>query len=347
MLDRLESLEGMMHNMDKKKLLNKLDYYRIYIIFAIVFILMSLFAPNFLNVFNIVNILKGMSLNAMVAVGFTVVMICGQLDLSIGSNLTLGAMVVIALQPILGWWPSLAVAMIAGSFVGAVNGFLVAKAKIHSFIVTLGTMTIVQGLIFLLSKGSALSVNDFTLADWLEMPKFGFLPPRVIITVSIVLMFFVLIKFTKFGKGFYLVGGNKETAWLAGLNTDLYLILAFILSGLTAALGGALLAMSISSAVPTLGTSSQMVVIAAVIIGGTSMAGGTGDIFRSMIAVIMLVTLFNGLMCCGAGYEVQIFASGLVLAAVVLGESYALYQQDKVKGQRPNLMAELKKGALQ
>jgi ribose/xylose/arabinose/galactoside ABC-type transport system permease subunit len=90
-----------------------------------------------------------------------------------------------------------------------------------------------------------------------------------------------------------------------------------------------------------------MVVIAATIIGGTSMAGGTGDIFRSMIAVLMLVTLFNGLMCIGAGYEVQIFASGLVLAAVVLGESYALYQQDKVKGQRPSLMAELKKGVLQ
>jgi len=336
----------MMRDMDTKKILNKLDYYRIYMILAVIFILMCLFAPNFFNTFNIINILKGMSLNAMVAVGFTVVMICGQLDLSIGSNLTLGAMVVIGLQPTLGWFPSLIVAVLAGSLVGAINGFLVAKAKIHSFIVTLGTMTIVQGLIFLISKGSALSVNDFTLADWLEAPLFGLFPPRVIITVSIVLIFFVLVKYTKFGKGFYLVGGNKETAWLAGLNTDLYLILAFILSGTTAALGGALLAMSISSAVPTLGVSSQMVVIAATIIGGTSMAGGTGDIFRSMIAVLMLVVLFNGLMCLGAGYEVQIFASGLVLAAVVLGESYALYEQDKVKGQRPALMAELKKGAL-
>lgn len=335
-----------MHNMDKKKIMSKLDHNRIYLIFIIIFIFMSLFAPNFLNRYNMITILKGMSLNAMVAIGFTVVLICGQLDLSIGSNLTLGAMVVVGLQPTLGWWGSLLAAILTGSLVGLINGLLVAKAKIHAFIVTLGTMTIVQGLIFLISKGSALSVNDFTLADWLETPKFGFLPPRVLITVTIVLIFFVLVTYTKFGRGFYLVGGNKETAWLAGLNTDLYLILAFTLSGFTASLGGALLGMSISSAVPTLGESSQMLVISATIIGGTSMAGGTGDIFRSMIAVIMLTTLFNGLMCMGAGYEIQIFASGLVLAAVVLVESYTLYQEEKVKGQRPALMAELKKGSV-
>lgn len=328
-----------------KNIARMIDNYRIYYIFIIVFVFATLFAPNFFNAFNLTNILRGMSLNAMVAIGFTVVMICGQLDLSIASTLNLGAILVIGLQPKLGWTLSLIIAILAGALVGVGNGLLVTKAKIHSFIVTLGTMTIVQGIIYLYCHGSSLNTTDFALPDWIDKAIIPLLAPRVIITILAVLVFEWILTRTRYGRGFYMIGGNKETAWLAGLKTNRYLVTAFVMSGAMAAFGGALFAISLSSAVPNMGekgVSPQMIVIAATIIGGTSMAGGVGGVFKSMVAVLTLATLFNALNCFGAGYEVQVFASGLVLAIVVLYEAYALYKQDKLKGQRTELLKEPK-----
>ena len=340
----------MLKNNGKIKVSRLLDQYRIFLIFIIVTVLAIAFAPDFFNAFNLTNILRGMSLNAMVAVGFTIVMISGQLDLSIAAVLNLGAILVIGLQPKFGWGAALLIAVAAGVAVGLVNGLLVAKAKIHSFIVTLGTTTIVQGLIYMYSHGSSLNTNDFTLPDWIDKPLLPMLPPRVIITLAVVIVFEIILTRTRYGRNFFMVGGNKETAWLAGLSTDKAIISAFGISGFTAALGGALFAISLSSAVPNMGekgVSPQMIVIAATIIGGTSMAGGIGSVTKSLFAVLSLTVLFNALNCFGAGYEVQVFASGLVLAIVVLYEAYALYKQDQIKGQRAALLRELEKNRSQ
>ncbi len=337
-----------MLNIIRSKNISKwIDNNRIYLIFIVVFLLATAFAPNFFNLFNLTNILRGASLGMMVAIGFTIVMICGHMDLSVASTLNLGAILVIGMQPRFGWTVSLIAAVLAGGIVGIINGLLVAKAKIHSFIVTLGTMTIVQGIIYMYSHGSSINVTDFALADWIDKAVIPLLPPRVLITVIAVALFEVFLTRTPYGKGFYMVGGNKETAWLAGFNTDRYLINAFTISALMAALGGALFSISISSAVPNMGekgVSPLMIVLAATIIGGTSMAGGKGSIVKSAVAVIALGTLFNGLNCFGTGYEVQIFASGLVLAIVVLYEAFALYKQDRLRGQRPELLKELEDG---
>lgn len=330
--------------MDKTRIAKFLDHYRIYLIFVLVSAFSIAFAPNFFNVFNLTNILRGMSLNAMVAIGFTIVMICGQLDLSIAAILNLGAILVIGLQPTLGWGLSLLIAVLAGIAAGTINGLLVAKAQINSFIVTIGTTTIIQGLIYIYSRGSSINTMDFTLPDWIETPLLPMLPPRVIITLVVVILFEIIMTRTRYGRSFFMVGGNKETAWLAGLSTNKTIISAFAISGLTASLGGALFAISQSSAVPNMGekgVSPQMTVIAATIIGGTSMAGGIGSVTKSLFAVLSMSILFNALNCFGAGYEVQVFASGLVLALVVLYEAYALYKQDLIKGQRPALMREL------
>lgn len=337
----------MRKKLDVRNMSRLIDNNRIYIIFVLVFAFNITFAPNFFNMFNLKNILLAMSLNAMVSIGFTIVMICGQLDLSIASTINLGAILIIGSQPQYGWLVSFIIAVVAGGIVGFVNGLLVAKAKIHSFIVTLGTMTIVQGLIYMYSHGSSMNVTDFKLADWIDTPVIPLLPPRVIITIAAVIIFELWLMKTRYGRGFFMVGGNKETAWLAGFNTKRYLITAFTISGTLAALGGALFAISISSAVPNMGekgVSPLMIVLAATIIGGTSMAGGRGSIAKSAVAVLTLSTLFNGLNCIGTGYEVQIFASGLILAIVVLYEAFALYKQDKIKGQRVQLLKELLEG---
>ena len=318
-----------------------LDSNRIYLLLIFVFLFMSLAAPNFFTLFNFTNILRGSTLGAIAAIGFAVVMISGQLDLSIATVINLAAVFVIGTQPQLGWPLAILFGVLSGVVVGLINGLLVAKAKINSFIVTLGMMTILQGFTYMYTKGGSLNISDFSFGEWLEKPLIPLLPPKVIIAIILIVIFEIMLVRTRYGKGFFVVGGNKNTAWLAGLNTDNYLISSFIMSGLTAAISGVLFAISISSAVPNMGekgVSPLMTVIAATIIGGTSMAGGKGSIAKSAVAVLLLTMLSNGLNCFGAGYEVQIFASGAVLSIVVLYEAYNLYKQDRIKGLRPGLL---------
>lgn len=334
--------------MHKGSLIHILNGHRALVMAAVLFCLLSLFAPNFLSVRNVTTILKGASLNAVVAIGFTLILILGQLDLSIGAVVMLCGMLAVGLQPQLGWAGSILVSLAAGGMVGLVNGLLVVKARVNSFIVTLGTMTIVMGLTHLYSEGGSRAIDDFRLADWLDRPVLPLLPPMTLITLLLVTVFTVFLAKTRPGRNFFLVGGNPEAAWLAGLNRDRYLMAGFILCGFTAAAGGALFAASQSSMTSSavLGTRTLMTVLAAVIIGGTLMTGGKGSVLNSYFAVLLLNTLFNGIGCFGLGFEVQIFANGLILAVVVLYEAWALHRQELLQGQRPDLIAELRDGAV-
>lgn len=334
----------MRKRMNQTEIVSFFNRYRIIFLLLLVFLVMAIFAPRFLNMFNMTVITKSASLNAMAAIGFTIVLICGHLDLSVSSTISLGAVLVIGLRPDMGWSLALVGAVAAGAAVGVVNGLLVTKAKIHSFIVTIGTLTIVQGLIFVYTGGAALNVtgaDDFMLADLLEDPIFLFFTPRVIITILVITAFEIFFMRTKQGRNFYMVGGNRETAWLAGVNADGYVIAAFVISGAAAALSGALFAIGISSATTDLGVNSLMIIVAATIIGGASMNGGKGHVLYSGIAVLMLTVLFNGLNRFGVGSEFRILASGLILASVVLYEAYSNYRSDMIRGQRPELMKEL------
>jgi len=330
-----------------RKFLKKINYRdlidskRIYILLALVFIFMSLRAPNFTTIFNLTNILRGSTLGAMAAIGFTIVMITGQLDLSIAAVINLAAVFTIGMQPQYGWPVAIGAGILAGVVVGLFNGLLVAKGKINSFIVTLGTMTVLQGFTYMYTKGGSLNITDFALGDWMERPLIPFLPPRVIIAILLIAGFEIMLRKTRVGRSFFIVGGNRHTAWLAGLKTDWVIIGGFILSGLTAAISGVLFSISISSAVPNMGEkgiSPLMIVVAATIIGGTSMAGGKGSALKSGAAVLLLTMLTNGLNNFGTGFEVQIFTSGVVLSVVVLYEAYVLYKQDKLKGLRYSLL---------
>src|SRR5271157_3405510 len=216
------------------------DRYRIYILFVVVFCFMSLLAPRFFNVFNFTTILNAVAMNATVAIGFTVVMICGQLDLSIGTVITFAGVLTMGLEPFLGFAGAIAVAVAGGALVGLFNGLLVAKAKINSFIVTLGTMTILQGSIYQFSGGNSISVatdQAFAISDFLGRKLLPLVTPGVLITLVLVAVVELVLRRTKAGRNFYLVGGNRTTAWLAGVNTDRSIIAAFVLSGITSAIG--------------------------------------------------------------------------------------------------------------
>ncbi len=328
----------------RNRVLPWIDRNRIFLLFAVVFLVMTAFAPRFFNSYNLTTIMKTMAMNACVAIGFTIVMICGQLDLSIGAVITLAGIIGLGMKQHVGYGLSVPLAVLAGGAVGLVNGLLVTKAKINAFIVTLGMMTVLQGVIYQATGGNSIALNTpdaFAVADALGLMLIPLVTPRVIITLVLVAFFSFLLRYTRFGRNFYMVGGNKNTAWLAGINADGYIILAFILSGLLAAIGGVLFALEGSAATRNLGDTSLMYVVSATIIGGTAMSGGKGGVFRSFAAILTLEILYDGIILFGLGNEVKIFLAGLILALVVLYESYAVYKHEKVVGQRPELLKEL------
>jgi ribose/xylose/arabinose/galactoside ABC-type transport system permease subunit len=320
------------------------DKYRIYILFVAVFGFMSIFAPKFFALQNMTSILNAIAMNATVAIGFTVVMICGQLDLSIGTVITFAGVLTMGLQPVLGFAGAIAVAVLGGAFVGLLNGLLVTKAKINSFIVTLGTMTLLRGAIYQFSGGNSISVStdqSFAISDFLGKSLVPLVTPRVLIAILLVAMIELVMSRTRSGRNFYIVGGNRNTAWLAGINTDRFVIAAFVLSGVTAAIGGIVSVLVSTAATLNLGENSLMYVISATIIGGTAMSGGKGGVLRSVIAILSLEMLYTGIILFGLGNEVKIFFAGLILAYVVLYEAYAVYRHEKTLGQRPELIKEL------
>jgi len=333
---------------------------RVWMLCAGIFLVMALKAPNFLTPGNFANILKGAGTALPAAIGFGIVLLTAQLDLSVGSAMTMGGILVMGLAPQLGWAGALAVALAAGVLLGTVNGVLVAKAKINSFIVTLGAMLIVYNAMTIYSGGGTIPADQFGLSDWLQRPIVGaayaprpgdagwatawltlWLTPRNLIVLAMLVLSAGVLRLTPLGRGFYLLGGNAQTAWYSGLRVDGYTIGAFVASAGLAAFGGALVAMSEASGSLEVGANYLMTIVAAVIIGGTSMEGGRGSVIGTAVALVALTALTNGLDCLGAGYEVTLMSSGLVLALVILYDAYWLHLKQKKKGQRKDLLAEL------
>ena len=317
--------------------------HKVYLLLAAIFAVMAQIAPRFLTAGNFGNILKAAGINLPAAAGFNIVMICGQLDLSIGSAMTLGGMMTVGLEPHIGWAGGLAAALACGLVLGLVNGLLVAKARINSFIVTLGTMIIVQNAVFIYCGGGTIPAKSFALSDWLQ-PAGAVVTPAILIQFAVVALAAMVLRWTPVGRGFYLLGGNPQTAWFSGLRTDRYVVGAFVLSSMLSTFGGALVAMSEAGANPTLGDSALMAIVAAVIIGGTSMQGGKGSLVDTAAALVALAALINGLNCRGEGYEVQLMAGGLVLALVILYDAFAVYRREKKRGRRQDLLRELHGG---
>jgi len=330
--------------------------YRVWLLLAGIVVTMSILAPTFRSPQNFASVLKGGGVNLLAGIGFTVVMISGQLDLSIAWMMTLGGALTIGLQPQLGWAGSLGVALLSGVVVGLFNGLLVAKAKINSFIVTLGSMIILENVvqIYCQGKGGTISSPSFVLSDFFTAPLIsvppsrpvlaglaGCLTPQILLPFVLLAVLAVLLRQTPVGKGFYLLGGNPQTAWYSGLRVSRYACGAFVISGVLSALGGAVNAISEANANPTMGKGTLMTVVAAAIIGGTSMQGGKGGVVGTAVALIALAALIRGLNCCGQDYEVQLLASGLVLAAVILYDAVDLHLRQRRRGQRADLLAEL------
>ncbi|MDR1445477.1 MAG: ABC transporter permease [Treponema sp.] len=326
--------------------------YRFYILIVLMMIL-GIFTRNFFSGFNMKGIFDSTVLYALLGLGFTICMIAGHMDLSVGAMANMGAVLVMGMHTLsgLGWFPSILIAVAAGLLVGFINGLLVCKAKIHSFITTLGMQFVLRGAMYIYCGGAEIGdKGDYALADFLNM-RLGFLPlsPKVVFVLLAVIAAAFLMKNTRWGRNIYLIGGNEESAWLAGIKRDNTVISVFTVSGAACAIGGAIFAICQSSALPNLGekgVSPLLVALAATIIGGTATTGGKGSIWNTYASVYALMVMSNVLTSLSGKYEVQILANGLVLAACVVFETVTMYIRSKRVGVRSVLLEELaSKGA--
>lgn len=337
---------------------------RIYFLLLAVIVIMSVLAPGFLRTGNISPMLKTALLPIIVGIGFTYVMIGGNFDLSVGAVINVGAVVAMGEfnrfyrlfggeasgTPAIFWaWViAFAAALAAGGVVGLVNGLLVAKLKVHSFIVTIGMLTAMSGFVYTYSQGNTISADSYALVDIIEkpfvrLPYIDFLTMRSAATIAVLVFFEILLAKTRWGRALYMVGSNEEAAWQAGIDGEAKVIWTFVISGVTAAFGGILFAASMNAAVPNYGErgiNPLMMILASTIIGGTVMTGGGGSVVKTAAAVIAIQAIFNGLISMGLGFDTQVLAAGTLLGLAVLYEAYVLYRHSLRKGERPALRDE-------
>lgn len=285
------------------------------ILVLIVVVLASL-SPVFLTQRNLLNLLIASTTIAMIAVFTTMLMVSGGLDLSVAATAALTGVVIAETQASLGIWGAAGLGVLAAALVGAINGFLVTVVRINPFITTLGTLSVARGLAFVLADGLTAPVFDPDFAQ-LSEGMIGPIPLPVAVTLGLFVAGWAVMRFTVYGRAMYAIGGNAEASALAGVPVLRYRFIAYLLSGLSAGVAGVFLTSRLYAAAPQAAQGYELTVIAAVVLGGTSLAGGKGTILGTFIGVLILAALTNGMTLLSLSTDYQQIIQGIVLLLAV------------------------------
>ncbi len=288
------------------------------LIILIVFV--SVLNPAFLQVNNLLNLMRQLIINGFIALGMTFVILTGGIDLSVGSTLALTSAIFAGLLQ--GGMPTILAILIAlglGLILGLVNGILITKGKLAPFIVTLATMTIFRGLTLVYMDGRPIAgpKDDFAF-QFLGKGQFFGIPFQAILFIIAYLILWILLTKTSYGRKIYAVGGNEKASFISGIKIDKVKILVYVISALMAVLSGLVLTSRLNSAQPTAGSAYEMDAIAAVVLGGVSMTGGSGSLTGTLIGILILGVLNNGLNLLGVSSFYQQIVKGVVILIAVL-----------------------------
>ncbi|MEK3730952.1 MULTISPECIES: ribose ABC transporter permease RbsC [Paenibacillus] len=287
---------------------------------VLLIVIVSILNPSFLEPLNILNLLRQVSINALIAFGMTFVILTGGIDLSVGSILALSSAFV-ANMMLAGFDPILAIIIgcLLGGVMGMVNGLMITKGKMAPFIATLATMTIFRGLTLVYTNGNPITGLGDSMAFQLfgRGYLFGIPVPAITMMITFAILWVILHK-TSFGRKTYAIGGNEKASLVSGIKVSRVKIMIYSLAGMLSALAGAILTSRLNSAQPTAGTSYELDAIAAVVLGGTSLTGGRGRIVGTLIGVLIIGTLNNGLNLLGVNSFYQMVVKGVVIAIAVL-----------------------------
>jgi ribose/xylose/arabinose/galactoside ABC-type transport system permease subunit len=301
-----------------KSIINKKEF-GIFVPLVVIFVISGLINPLFFGAQNLTNILFQSSFIFIIGVAMTFVLISAGLDLSVGSVLALGGVVAgLALLAGLPIWLSIIIGLLIGVAVGIFNGYFISTFSMPTLIVTLSMMYIARGIVEYLTRGNPVyplpqAFNDIGQGRIAVTDGFG-LPWPVVIAVVVGIIGHIILTRTTFGRAVFAIGGNLETARLSGINVKKVTMIIYIFSAVMASLSGIITAARLGSALSNAGTGMELNVIAAVIIGGTSMFGGVGSILGTAIGALIMTTVTNAM----AMLKISVFLQKVIIGSIIL-----------------------------
>jgi|UniRef100_A0A7V3YFU3 ribose/xylose/arabinose/galactoside ABC-type transport system permease subunit len=295
------------------------DRVGILLAFLVVFVMFGALTPVFFHPLNILNVIRQVSIIGVIAVGMTFVILLGGIDLSVGSIVAFTGIIAAGFQVKWGGslFLSIVVPLLIGGGIGFLNGFISTKGKLHPFIVTLGMMSIFRGATLLVAQGKPISGMSPAFR-FIGAGMVGPIPFPVILFLGCVIIAGIVLKRTVFGRYIYAIGGNEEAALLSGIMVERYKISAFTLLGFLSGLSGLILTSRLNSGELVAGQGYELDVIASVVIGGTSLMGGEGGVYGTLIGALLIGVVSNGLNLLGVQPYWQMIVKGVIVIFAVL-----------------------------
>jgi ribose/xylose/arabinose/galactoside ABC-type transport system permease subunit len=304
---------------------------------VLLMVVFAILEPSFLTPLNLFNVMRQISIEGLIAIGMTFVILTAGIDLSVGSLVAVAGLVAAmiakgstassfslsaAAQQGYGWFAAMVGAIAVGLLGGSLQGFAITRLKVPPFVVTLGGLSVFRGLALMISAAGPISGFDETYRWW-GQGRIGPVPVPVIIFLAFALVAFVVLRYSRYGRQVYAVGGNREAARLSGVNVRRVLLSVYIIIGFLSGLAGFVLSARLNSSEAVAGIGYELNVIASVVIGGTSLFGGVGSIFGTVIGSVLIGVLINGLVLMNVNSYVQQITIGLILIAVVAFDQFA------------------------
>jgi ribose transport system permease protein len=290
--------------------------YAVLVALVVLFVGLSLSGKNFLTVPNLLNVLRQASIVGVIALAMTFVFIGGGFDLSVGAIFALGGALAAGLTLSFGVPVAFTVTLLVGGAIGLVNGLVITKVRINPFVTTLGMLQIVGGAALLYTSAKPIRVDDEAFS-WLGKGTIAGIPVPAIILVALIYISWFVLDRTRYGRYIFSIGSSSEASRLAGINVDVYRTSTYVLTGVAAAFAGIMFASRISVGAADVGAGIELAAIAAVLVGGTSLLGGEGAIWRTGVGVLFFALLFNGFNLLNVQSFWQDIASGAIILITV------------------------------
>ena len=300
------------------------------------FVMLSFANENFLTVNNVMTILRSSSMNGIIALGMTLVIISGEIDLSVGSAVAfsgcLAAFLVkfftnAGMVDVIAVLSAGAIVLTVGFLIGTFTAWMRNTFNVPSFITTLGLLTVLSGGAYLITEGFPIT----SFPQWYGYLGAGFIggvfPFQAVILIAVFIILYVVLHFTEFGRSVYAVGGNVEAARLSGVNVARVRRISFGVTGMLASLSGLMVSSQIMSGTPSVGTNGEMTAISSIIIGGASLSGGVGKITGTLLGLLFLGIVLNGMTIMGLSSYWQLIVRGALVIAAVLLNMMAIQKQ--------------------
>lgn len=306
------------------KLKNTLLQLRTFFILVFICIVFALLNETFYNPINLVNILKRSIYIAVAAFSTTLMLTQGNIDISMGGTAALvGSILALSLKSSVSLPMAILIGLITGALAGLIVGLISIKGRTETFLVAIAMRYAYVGLAYMITKGTPIPINNKTFITIFGTGElFGFLPIPIFIMVGAFILIWFLYNKTKYGYYLRAIGSNKEAAIVAGINIDRIRIMTFILNGTFAAIAGLNLAGIFAFGSPSVGTELALDAIAAVVLGGSAVSGGKGNLWGTVLGVLIMGVINNGLQLMGAMFDVQQIVKGLIIVVAILLDSY-------------------------